>query len=118
LRPNTATQCPHSITSFWPSANFQNAGDATVIRVPLSILAVLFDRLGLYEPAATIVGFALSLIAAPEIRTTITHLRGLLGDAAYDSLFGGGGWMTTAEMVTYVYDQIDQARTELNAVSK
>jgi len=26
--------------------------------------------------------------------------------------------MTTAEMVTYAYDQIDQARTELDAVSK
>jgi len=26
--------------------------------------------------------------------------------------------MTTAEMVTYALDQIDQARTELDAVSK
>jgi hypothetical protein len=26
--------------------------------------------------------------------------------------------MTTAEVVTYAYDQIDQARAELNAVSK
>jgi hypothetical protein len=26
--------------------------------------------------------------------------------------------MTTAAMVTYAYDQIDQARTERNAVSK
>jgi hypothetical protein len=26
--------------------------------------------------------------------------------------------MTTAEMVSYAYDQIDQARAELNAVSK
>jgi hypothetical protein len=26
--------------------------------------------------------------------------------------------MTTAEIVTYAYDQIDQARAELNAVSK
>jgi hypothetical protein len=26
--------------------------------------------------------------------------------------------MTTAAMVTYAYDQIDQARTELGAVSK
>ena len=29
-----------------------------------------------------------------------------------------GETMTTAEMVTYAYDQIDQARAELNAVSK
>ena len=29
-----------------------------------------------------------------------------------------GETMTTAEMATYAYDQIDQARAELNAVSK
>ena len=34
------------------------------------------------------------------------------------SLAGEGETMTTAEMVTYAYDQIDQARTELKAVSK
>jgi hypothetical protein len=30
----------------------------------------------------------------------------------------GGEVMTTAAMVSYAYDQIDQARTELTAVSK
>ena len=40
--------------------NFHNAGDTTTVRGPLAILAVLFDRLGRYEPAATIAGFALS----------------------------------------------------------
>ncbi len=66
---------------------FHNAGDTTSIRVPLAALAVLFDRLGRYEPAATIAGFALSPIAAaavPEITTTITHLRDVLGEATYE----------------------------------
>ena len=40
--------------------NFHNAGDTTTMRVPLAVLAALFDRLGRYEPAATIAGFALS----------------------------------------------------------
>jgi predicted ATPase len=96
--------------------NFHNAGDTTVIRVPLAILAVLFDRLGRYEPAATIAGFALSPLAAtgvPEITTAITHLRDVLGDQTYESLARKGETMTTAEMVAYAYDQIDQARTEL-----
>jgi len=44
--------------------NFHNAGDTTTIRVPLASLAALFDRLGRYEPAATIAGFALSPMAA------------------------------------------------------
>jgi predicted ATPase len=101
--------------------NFHNAGDTTTIRGPLAILAVLFDRLGRYEPAATIAGFALSPwteAAFPEITTAITHLRDVLGEATYESLARKGETMTTAAMATYAYDQIDQARTELNAVSK
>ena len=100
--------------------NFHNAGDTTTIRVPLAILAVLFDRLGRYEPAATIAGFALSPMAAtgvPEITTAITHLRDVLGDATYESLARKGETMTTAAMATYAYDQIDQARTELERPS-
>jgi predicted ATPase/class 3 adenylate cyclase len=101
--------------------NLHNAGDTTVIRGPLAVLAVLFDRLGRYEPAATIAGFALSPLTAaaiPEITTAITHLRDVLGEAPYESLARGGDAMTTAAMATYAYDQIDQARAELNAVSK
>ena len=95
---------------------YHNAGDTAAIRVPLAGLAVLFDRLGRYEPAATIAGFALSPIAAaavPEITTAITHLRNVLGDQTYESLARKGETMTTAAMATYAYDQIDQARTEL-----
>jgi len=100
--------------------NYHNAGNTTTIRTPLAVLAALFDRLGRYEPAATIAGFALSLFTAaavPEITTAITHLRDVLGDQTYESLARKGEAMTTAELVTYAYDQIDQARTELNAVS-
>ena len=96
--------------------NYHDCGDTTSIRVPLATLAALFDRLGRYEPAATIAGFALSPLAAaavPEITTTITHLRDVLGEATYESLARKGETMTTAAMVTYAYDQIDQARTEL-----
>jgi predicted ATPase len=101
--------------------NFHNAGDTTTLRVPLASLAALFDRLGRYEPAATIAGFALSPMAAagvPEISTAIAHLRDVLGEATYESLALKGETMTTAAMVTYAYDQIDQARAELKAVSK
>jgi predicted ATPase len=95
---------------------FQNSGDTTTIRVPLAVLAVLFDRLGRYEPAATIAGFALSPFSAaavPEITTAITHLRDVLGEATYELLARQGETMTIAAMATYAYDQIDQARTEL-----
>jgi predicted ATPase len=100
---------------------FHNSGNTTTIRVALAVLAALFDRLERYEPAATIAGFALSPLSAagvPEITTAITHLRDVLGEATYESLARKGETMTTAAMATYAYDQIDQARTELNAVSK
>jgi predicted ATPase len=95
---------------------YHNAGDTTTIRVPLAVLAALFDRLERYEPGATIAGFAFSPIAAaafPEISTAIAHLRDVLGEATYESLARKGETMTTAAIATYAYDQIDQARTEL-----
>ena len=101
--------------------NYHNAGNTTTIRIPLAILAALFDRLGRHQPAATIAGLALSPLAAtgvPEITTAITHLRDVLGDQTYESLARKGETMTTAAIATYAYDQIDQARAELNAVSK
>ena len=68
------------------------------------------------KPAATIAGFAFNPLTAawvPEINPAIAHLREVLGDQTYESLARKGETMTTAAMVTYAYDQIDQARTEL-----
>jgi hypothetical protein len=48
-----------------------------------------------------------------EFNTLIAHLRDVLGDQTYESLASEGERMTTAEMVAYAYDQIDQARAEL-----
>ena len=101
--------------------NYHDSGNVPVLRVPLAVLAAFLHRLGHNEPAATIAGYAVSPITAawiPELSTAITHLREVLGDQTYESLARKGETMTTAEMVTYAYDQIDQARAELNAVSK
>jgi predicted ATPase/class 3 adenylate cyclase len=101
--------------------NFYDSGHVAYIRAPLATLAVFLDRFGRREPAATIAGFALNFLTAstvPELTTTITHLREVLGEAAYETLARKGETMTTAEMLTYAHDQIDQARTELNAASK
>jgi predicted ATPase len=96
--------------------NCYDSGNVGVIRSPLATLAVFLDRLGRYEPAATIAGFAIdpfTSAALPEINTAIAHLRDVLGDQTYESLARKGETMTTAAMATYAYDQIDQARTEL-----
>ncbi len=94
---------------------------ATTIRGPLAGLAALFNRLGRYEPAASIASFTLNAMAAaalPEMTTAIAHLREVLGDKNYESLAGTAAIMTTADMVAYAYDQIDQARAELAAIPK
>jgi tetratricopeptide (TPR) repeat protein len=96
--------------------NYHDAGDTANMRTPLAVLAALFDRLGRYEPAATIAGFAISPIitaAVPEFSTAIAHLRQVLGDQPYESLAHAGESMITTAMATYAYDQIDQARAEL-----
>jgi hypothetical protein len=101
--------------------HYHNSGNTAVIRVPIAWLAVFLDRLGRGEAAATLAGFAFSpLIAAsyPELETTIAHLRDVLGDHTYESLARKGEKMTTAAIANYAYDQIDQTRAELNAVSK
>ena len=56
--------------------------------------------------------------SSPEMNDLIAHLRDVLGDQTYESLAHNGETMTTAAMVTYAYDQIDQARAALNAVAK
>jgi predicted ATPase len=96
--------------------NFYDFGNVGLIRSALATLTVFLDRLGRLEPAATTAGFAFSPLTAsafPQLSTVIIHLRDVLGDQTYESLARKGETMTTAEMVTYAYDQIDQARTEL-----
>jgi tetratricopeptide (TPR) repeat protein len=101
--------------------NYHDSGNVTLVHSPLAVLAALFHRLGHHEAAATIAGFALNPMTAgwfPEITTAITDLRDGLGDQTYESLAGHGETMTAAAMAAYAYGQIDQARAELNAVSK
>ena len=100
--------------------NFDDSGNTAMIRSPLAVLAAFFDRLGRYAPAATLAGFAVNPLTPlfTEIGAAMAHLRKVLGDQTYESLARKGETMTTAAMVTYAYDQIDQARAALNAVSK
>ena len=103
--------------------NYHDSGNTYMIRTLLGILAAFFDRLGRYEPAATIAGFAITspvaaLPAMAEFGAATAHLRTVLGAATCELLAGKGEAMTIAEMVTYAYDQIGQARAELNADSK
>ncbi|MDQ1495502.1 MAG: hypothetical protein QOG69_1985 [Actinomycetota bacterium] len=97
--------------------HFYDAGSFSHLRVPLAILADVFDRLGHHEPAATISAFAttpLTRASVPEINTIISHLRQVLGDQVYESLVRTGETMTSAEMAKYALEQIDLARARLS----
>jgi predicted ATPase len=102
--------------------NYHDAGNMAIFHSPLGALALFFHRLGRYEPAATIAGFAvlnpLAALTFPEIPAAIVNLREVLGDAVFESLAHHGETMTTAEIAAYAYDQIDQTRAALNADSQ
>ena len=101
--------------------NWDDAGNTTMMRGPLTVLAALLDRIGCYEPAATIAGFAVIPFTSqlmPEINVTIAHLRAVLGDQTYESFARKGETTSTAAMVSYAYGQIDQARAKFDAVAK
>jgi len=101
--------------------NYHDAGNVSMVQNPLAILAALFDRLGHYDAAATISGFAATPLfrtAFPELTTATTHLREVLGDKVYESFARGGENMSNAAMATYAFDQIEHARAELHTSLK
>jgi hypothetical protein len=102
--------------------NYYEAANTSQIRSALAVMAIFLDRRGHTESAAMIAGFAsvapTAVPSIPEFSTAVAHLRDVLGVQTYESLARKGETTTTAEMVTYAYDQIDQARTELNTVSE
>lgn len=92
-----------------------------MIQGALGVVAKLFAQLRRSEAATIVAGFA-SLgpgiaLFLPEITTTIAQLRDALGDEIYESLARTGENMTTADVVAYAYDQIDQARAALETTT-
>ena len=95
---------------------YHDSGAAYLVNTALTPLIVLLDRVGRYEPAATICGFALdpfSRSSLAEIGVTEAHLRDVLGPEVYEPLSRTGRQMNTAEMVRYAYEQMDLLRAEL-----
>ena len=94
--------------------HYYDAGSISLIRLPLVILADVFDRLGRHEQAATVSGFAASAMARasyPQIEATVTHLRETLGDDVYESFAQAGETMTIAAIANYALVNIERART-------
>jgi hypothetical protein len=97
------------------------SGSFGLVSGPMGILVALLDRLGHAAPAATISAFFITPVSQatyPEIATAVTHLRDVLGDAAYESLAQTGARMTDAAKAKYALEQVDQVRAELAQVDE
>ncbi len=97
--------------------NNHESGNMGMLPNALAILAVVLDRIGRHESAATIAGFAaahpMAAVTLPELGELRSHLRGALGNENYESLARKGEAMPTTAIVAYAYDQIDCARRDL-----
>jgi hypothetical protein len=96
--------------------HFVDSGSPTFMRTPLAALAVLFDRLGHYQPAAIIAEAAatpLARSAFSEIDAVVAHLREVLGADSYESLARTGQAMTNDELSEYALNQIERARAKM-----
>jgi hypothetical protein len=98
--PTRAT--PSKCTPPWRSSQHASIGWAATNRRPPSPVRL--------KPFST--------AFIPELDAAIINLREVLGDRTCESLARKGKSMTTAAIAAYALYQIDQARTELNAVSK
>jgi hypothetical protein len=97
---------------------FYDANNVSQASSGLAVLAALLDRLGYYEPAATLstVGWTgFTKTSFPEFESTMIHLREVLGDDTYESLGRVGAAMTNAALASYAFEQIDLARAGLTS---
>ncbi len=95
---------------------FYDSGNLSTMPSAYAVLAAVLDLLGHYEPAATFSAFATTPFAIatyPEIHATVVHLREVFGNEAYESLARAGATMSNAALVTYAFEQIDQARADV-----
>ena len=97
---------------------YHDSGSFLLVTGPLALIAAVLDRFGRHEQAATIMGFGdqpgpRRTFAAIDL--TITHLREVLGEQAYEAFARKGAAMTTAAVVAYAVDHIGRVRQELLA---
>ena len=115
-RPDTATRWTRSITSLWRSAI-----TATLATPPLSAspwrcsrpCSTGSDATNLRPPSPVSRSVPSRHRASPSSTPRSPTCAMSSATQTYESLARKGETMTTAAMVTYAYDQIDQARTEL-----
>ena len=90
------------------------AGDVVTLTYSLSNLAVVFDRLGRLEPAATLFGTVAQTLPSRLIEhsSTIEHLNHVIGSANVEQQMRVGGTMDRRAATLYALSEIERARNE------
>ena len=113
IQANTAEALEYLALSI---QTYYDSGSLSFVSGPLGYLAMVFDRLGRYEQAATISTFAVSDISRatyPEIAVAIAHIREVLGERRYELCEQAGAEMSHAARAAYALDQINRVRVDL-----
>jgi predicted ATPase/class 3 adenylate cyclase len=101
--------------------NYHDSGNVTQVRSALGLFAGFLWKRGDREQAATVTGFAGVMPTAapsvPEFGATVSDLRDVLGERAYEVLAREGAEMTMATAVAFAYEQIDRVRRELGQLA-
>ncbi len=100
------------------SHRYYDVGNVNNLRHVLAILAVMLDRFGRCESAATIAGFSVNpFIAAtfPETGALTAHLREVLGDRSFAEHRTAGASMPVIAMLDYSDREIAELRREIAA---
>ena len=74
-----------------------DAGSFSLMDSPLTVLAMVLDKIGLHEAAARVSGQAVSPMSErvyPELSPVLNHLRHVLGAATFDELAEAGAAMS------------------------
>ena len=90
------------------------AGDVVTLTYSLSNLAVIFDRLGRSEPAATLIGAVAQTAPSrlDELSATIDHLHRVLGAAAVEEHQRMGAAMDLRTATLHALSEIEGAQRE------
>ena len=98
-------------------AFFHRAGNRGSATTTVADVAVVLDRIGQFEAAATVYGTSIPLGTSmvPELPLVLDHLRSTLGQEQFDRCVASGSSMKFNDAMTYVREQIAIARRELTA---
>jgi hypothetical protein len=100
-------------------AFYQRAGNHGSAATALADVAVVLDRIGQAEAAATVFGASVPLGTSmvsrlPEV---LAHLRAVLGDPPFEQCVAAGAAMGFDAAIRYARDEIARARATLSAPS-